>query len=271
MHLLIWKKMKNARALLLFQEWSLYYYRSLFKEAFSSLDIRHEDCMRQVSLSHATGRRHAWVTYLRTVFRSRQECERDASSALNEFSSSPRAGLLRRVCASCMHKCVCVCVRLQACRATDEHSRWWRTVNAERDDYPLLFRYRTNHFLLEEFIPDYSARFFSIFIRASRYQRWSVGDTLILRQRKSNTHEVTAGNYSRPSIRCVANNHIFPVSNVQERNIDAASISITPYISTFILRFLFVHILASQFYRLRICETLAPTMLSAFRIYIYAL
>lgn len=47
--------MKNARALLLFQEWSLYYYRSLFKEAFSSLDIRREDCMRQVSPTQPDG------------------------------------------------------------------------------------------------------------------------------------------------------------------------------------------------------------------------
>lgn len=66
------------------------------------------------------GRRHAWVTCLRTVFRSRCECERvraseraSASSALNEFSSSPRARLVRR-----LHTCVCTrvaCCVLRVC------------------------------------------------------------------------------------------------------------------------------------------------------------
>jgi len=128
MHLLIWKKMKNARALLLFQEWSLYYYRSLFKEAFSSLDIRREDCMRQVSLSHATGRRHAWVTYLRTVFRSRQECERVRASAMQAppWMNSRRrlerdscVVYVRRVCTSA---CACVCDCKRVARQMNIHA-----------------------------------------------------------------------------------------------------------------------------------------------------
>lgn len=196
----IWKKMNACERRFSFKS-EVYYYRSLFKEAFSSLDIRREDCMRQVSLSHATGRRHAWVTYLRAVFRSRRECERVRASAMQAPPwMNSRRRLERDSCVVYVHAHVCACSK-QACRATDEHSRWWRTVNAERDDYPLLFRYRTNHFLLEEFTSDYSARFFhfrSRYRRVSTYQRWSAGteDTWILRQIK-HTRGDARENYSR--------------------------------------------------------------------------
>lgn len=167
--------------------------------------------------SHATGRRHAWVTYLRAVFRSRHECERVRASAMQAPPwMNSRRRLKRDSCVVYMHMCVhtCVCVficvraRMQARRATDKHSRWWRIVNAERGDYPLCYFviaqitfYWRN---LYSIIPCVFHFPFELFVKR-RYQRWSAGvkDTPTLQQRKSNnTREVILEkNYSRPSVR----------------------------------------------------------------------
>lgn len=158
------------------------------------------------------GRRHAWVTCLRTVFRSRCECERvraseraSASSALNEFSSSPRARLVRR-----LHTCVCTrvaCVRALLRVARANGLRWWRTVNAERAIIRryfviawITFYWRDLHSIISDayFLFDISARV----IAGVDIKRWNAGaENTHLRKpynRKSNdTRREYAGNLFR--------------------------------------------------------------------------
>lgn len=159
------------------REWSLYYYRSLFTRKRFLASIHPTRGLHAPSIALPRNRTATRVSNLpthsvslATRVRARAS-ERDASSALNEFSrrrASPRAGLVRRVCA-----CTCACVCVFDCK------RVARQMNIPADgglltpNATIIFRYFVIAriiFYRRNLYPIISCGF-STFIRASTYQR----------------------------------------------------------------------------------------------------